>query len=985
MERRIVVMVPRDFKLVSESVKYVLATETQVFVTVMECPALEEVVTNVADIHRAVPVYLENSRLNWMATCDADSMKGIHRIQGYQITDDGTVKPCSLSTGVYGAVMLDDLAYFRKQGILLVGKAKSQTDVFYKWHAPHLNTIPLWNVFMDDGKLFKEFQRCLGGTIVQPINGESWKVAVVDVDAYMSKVHALDIKDAGDGVIITRHSMTLAYGGVIEDMYSFGLRILDHPVLKSVKGNLVSDKSLHEKYCRFLKIDPMSVDIILPKVAVKVGSVNVGDIIDVTNHIRFISYRTERVQSYGRITTVGACTLGKYALTVCDLINRFSNVDKITKLCSEVIEGNLSSYAKAVRAGQNSSVMAEVSAIALPIWKDDKWQIIKTKEHIDQLYSRVTSIHQKQVRKVKLKRTVNRRAYWTPGIELANKGNHTGAAIVRLRHGVIELPQDMWVGRTLGDFDGDDAVIIRISKFIYLIFRNPVNGPSSMFVGLEKGKVSVQDVPEWAMPLVRYHREVHSIPEPVKSKLVIADTLKGRVDQYMNTLLNAWCNSPLLGQATNRLYKSRIGEICVGNMFKPIQYAHDSAKIEFEVVKAIKSTLESSIGVHTYDGAITFGGKVTRAHCLAIEYIGKKIEQYNRDKLGGIFPPADLGKNTTAFHVWNLCTKYNYAGSYQHHMELIVDSLHTSIDSDESLVRRMPVVTSCKGYTPDQWINRDDTDVIVARAVCKQFAVNKTYYKLPAINLDVVRKINTMYMIFTAKRNPSEEVLSIVQVYLQKSFDNVRANNVRGDDLVKFKIDVAKTLFRRFMYAADGVSIDTIITKFRAGANILLGVRDIYDTSLRSFAYACIHAYIRAYIINQFSDERARMTALFETGLIVFGMNDGSAKSSRLFWQYFSTFNKDSMIALSNMWMDAQSKMSNTKLESVGLDVDMMADLFDHAHNVSFDDIGVTSGLDLDDLFDEECEFGHFPESDVYEDCCVVYSDEEDFDPNDLI
>lgn len=977
-------MVARDFKLVSESVKYVLATETQVYVTVTECPALEEIVTNVVDIHRAVPVYLENSRLNWMATCGSDSMGGIHRIQGYQISDDGTVKPCSLSTGVYGAVMLDDLAYFRKQSILLVGKAKSQTDVFYKWKNPHMNTIPLWNVFMDDGKLFKEFQRCLGGTIVQPINGESWRVAVIDVDAYMSKVHNLNIKDAGDGTIVTRHAMTLLYGGVVEDMYSFGLRILDHPILKSVKGNLVSDKSLHEKYCKFLKIDPMSVDIILPKVATKVGAVNVGDIIDVTDHVRFISYRTARVQEYGRITTVGACTLGKYALTVCDLISRFSNVDKITNLCSEVIEGNLSSYAKAVRAGQNSSVMAEVSAIALPIWKDDKWQIIKTKEHIDQLYSRVTSIHQKQVRKVKLKRTVNRRAYWTPSIEVANKGNHTGAAIVRLRKGVIELPQDMWVGRTLGDFDGDDAVIIRISKFVYLIFRNPVNGPSSMFVGLEKGKASVQDVPEWAMPLVRYHREVHSIPEPAKSKAVIADSLKGRVDQYMDTLLNAWCNAPLLGQATNRLYKDRISEICTGTIFKPIQYANDSAKIEFEVVKAIKSTLESSIGVHTYNGAIVFGGKVDRKHCIAIEYIGKMIEQYNRDKLDGIFSPVKL--EGAAVPVWDLCTKYNYAGSYENHMRLIVKSLDKSVALDESLVRRMPIVTATKGYAPDQWITRDDTDVTVARAVCKQFAVNKTYYKLPAINLDVVRKINTMYMIFTAKRNPSDEVLTIVQGYLQKSLDNVRANNVRGDDLVKFKIDVAKTLFRRFMYASDGVSIDTIIAKFRAGANILLGVRDIYDTALRSFAYACIHAYIRAYIVNQFSDERARMTALFETGLIVFGMNDGSAKSSRLFWQYFSTFNKESMIALSNMWMDAQSKMSNTKLESTGLDVDMMADLFDHAHNVSWDDIGATSGLDLDDLFDEECEFGDFPESDAFEDCCVVFSDDgEDFDPNDLI
>jgi hypothetical protein len=951
----------RSFVYNSKAAPFVFGTETKVFGRVLYDVNSDMYEYKLDNIERAVPAYLESSSLNWMATLDSAEMGGIHRIQGYELTEDGSIKPCQLSTGVWLSIMLDDIAYFRKQGILLVGKAKSQTDVFYKWVNPHMKTISLWQIFLEQGKLFKEFQRCLGGTIVVPTGVTTVNVAVVDCDAHIKSL-GMDIKDFGDGRIITKHHMTLAYGGVVEEMYSFGVRVLDHPVFTSVKGNLVSDESEFNKLCKFGNINPLDVDVIIPLSSVKVGNPELGKIYDITDYIRYISYRTERVQNMGRITTVGAMTLGRYATVICNLLGDYSAVDRITFLSSDVISGDLAAYAKAVRAGMNSSVMAEVSAIALPIWDgiEGRWTIIRVKEIVDQLYSRVVSIHQKQVRKVRLIGAMNLRAYCTSSIELANKDNYTGAFIVRRRKGVIEIPQDVWVGRTLGDYDGDDAVLVVIAKGVYIIFRNPVNGPSSIFIGLEKGKASVQDVPEWAMSLVRYHKQVKAIPEPAKSKVELPTTFKGFIDQYIESLANAAANGPLLGQATNNLYLGRLMEIVDCVMIKSMQYAWDAAKIEFEVVKAIKSTLGSTIKLDLLNKFVVFGGPVTVEHCDRIQSCGVMIDQFNSIKLDSIFPRPKL--EPMHEQVWEICSKFNYQCSYDQYMRNIVKFTNIVLSKDPSLVDRLPIVRVTSGYRPESWIAQNDADVLVAYSICREIAMQKRYYKLPLCDLNQVRKVNMMYMIFTAKRNPSDETINVVQTYLSKQLDNIRANNIRGEELVKAKIAVAKILFRKFMNVHEKYDFDDIIVGFQRGANILMGVRDLYDTQLRSFAYTCIHAYVRAYIVTKFSDEKARCSAMMETGRIVFGINNGRAKSSRLFWQYFSTFSKESMAYVSNMWCDAQTRIAGSEVCEIPMADDAMADLFEHAHNVMSDDIDNVNPVDLDDimmddmLFYDECE-----------------------------
>jgi hypothetical protein len=835
---------------------------------------------------------------------------------------------------------------------------------------------------MDQGKLFKEFQRCLGGTIVEPTESKVWNAVVFDMDDFCSHVTKQTIKNAGDGAILSKHDFSMAVGGAIEEQYSFGMRILDHEKIVSCKGNLNSHESLFKAICKYYGYNSNYVDILIPKSAVKVGGKDlmIGEIIDISDHIRFVSYRTEKVQSYGRITAVGACTLGKYAQVVCSMIGKFSNVDKIADLCSRVIEGDLSAYAKAVKAGMNSSVMAEVAAIALPIWKDDKWQLIKTKEHMDQLYSRVASIHQKQVRKVKLKGAINRRAYWSPAIEQANEDNHTGCYIVKVRKGTVEMPMSIWVDKTLGDFDGDDAVLLQIAKGVYIIFRNPVNGPSSMFVGIDKGKASVQDVPEWAMPLVKYHKVSKAVPEPPKGDAVVADTLKGRVNQYIETLINAWANAPLLGQATNNLYLQSILEVVNGCNPKAQTYADRAALIEFAIVKAIKSTLSADIKLSDLNKLCNFGAKVTPEHVSKLQLVGVMIDQINKMKLESIFPRPKLDAVTTK--VWDVCSKYNYQCTYEQYMRDIIGNVNELVKDEKSnLVNTMPIIRSTSGYNPQSWIKQDDTDVLIASLICREICSNKSYYKMPVADMDEVRKVNVMYMIFTSKRTPSDEIVVKLEQYLTERLNHIRSNNIKADALVREKVAIAKVLLRRFMGVGDKCSLDNIIDGFKKGANIIMGVRDIFDTQLRSFAYTCIHAYVKGYIISTFSDEAARCSAMFETGRIVFGMNNGRAKSSRLFWQYFSTFSKENMAKISNLWMASQSRINvNQVMDDNPLSDDMMADLFDHAHHVTYDDVANCSPVDLDCfVFDEGMDFDGFDDS--FNECMLV---EDDFDPLDI-
>ncbi len=382
---------------------------------------------------------------------------------------------------------------------MAISKAKSQQDIIYLVKDIHLKPVPLVNELLASGKLFKEFQRMLGTDQLLEVNAKKYIGLIVNLDRYYED-HGVSLKEAADGKLIAKSAVSLSFGGGIEEMYSFGMRIINHPRIRTCKGNVNFNVGEFNNICKWADVNPLDVDIIIPKVTVKVGNVQHKDIVDVSDYIRFVSYKTERTQSYARLSTVACITHAQYACVFSHLVNERSNVHKVTDLLSRVIEGNLDSYLKLLKGGMMSNdLLGAALNAAFPIMHTDAsnqfagWSLIRTTEIVNSLYGQVVAGH-KHVRKVRFRGGINRRASNNVAIEKLNIGNNTGTYIIDIKKGVVNIPQRAFLDLGLGDFDGDDVVMypVNVSKdrsiSIWLVGRNPMSGDTYLSVS-RKAKV----------------------------------------------------------------------------------------------------------------------------------------------------------------------------------------------------------------------------------------------------------------------------------------------------------------------------------------------------------------------------------------------------------------------------------------------------------------------------------------------------------------
>ena len=972
----------RVFKLVNNQEDMTLGKEVQVI-----CRWVGNDDINAALANKKPELVIESIEMkdayigvpsNWLRS---NGMHGVARIQGYLVDENWDVKPIPLSTGLYTAVLMHVVAMYRSQGILAITKAKSQQDIIYLVKDIHLNTVPLVNELLAGGKLFKEFQRMLGTDQLQPVQRKKFMALVVDLDKYYSD-NGVVLKEAADGKLICKSAVSLSFGGGLEEMYSFGMRIINHPKIRTCKGNMNFNVGEFNNICKWMDVDPLDFDVVIPIVTVKVGKVEHGDVLDVTDYIRFVSYKTERTQSYARLSTVACITHAQYSCVFSHLVNERSGVHKVTDLLSRVIEGNLDSYLKLLKGGMmaNDLLGAALNA-AFPIMHTDEsgqfagWSLIRTPEIVNSVYGQVVAGH-KHVRKVKIKGGINRRASNNVEIEKLNVGNETGAYIIDIKKGVVNIPQRVFLDLGLGDFDGDDVVMYPInvtkdrSVQIYLVGRNPMSG-NTCFIGIQKGKGSVQDVPEWAEPLLKFHKKVTSLPEaPEKIKDVIPTDLKGQVNHYVTSLFNAALNGPGLGMVTNRIYKKRIDQIVKADYPTPMSIVIDAHTLENKVVKAIKSNLENELTPQFFEGhfKMKFGSDLSSNDYLTkLMLTGDVLDANNAERYDSIYKSTLLTGDSE--RIWDLCSKFMYQSTYRNYMFDIVANANL-LAKNERYKSFIPIVAACSGYNPDKWIEVEPTDVLKAREVCRAIIGDKRKYGLVNCDVKIVDKVNSFYSIFTSKKDVSGEYLGKVQGYIYARMMEVSREGIKGEDLVKFKQRVAKALLNMFMGLDQGLSADQVYHEYKVNhRQIIMGVRNIQDVRMRTFAYACIHTYIKAYIKHYFVDTNARTTAMFEVGSRVFGIDNGRLKSNRLFWLFASTFTKDEVMVISKLWCDVQPSLKHVAADKAYSDV-LMNDALDHGYSIEDAiDVDVFSPVDIYDNAGDD-EFGY--DEDDY----------EDFDPN---
>jgi hypothetical protein len=193
----------------------------------------------------------------------------------------------------------------------------------------------------------------------------------------------------------------------------------------------------------------------------------------------------------------------------------------------------------------------------------------------------------------------------------------------------------------------------------------------------------------------------------------------------------------------------------------------------------------------------------------------------------------------------------------------------------------------------------------------------------------------------------------------------ISSDSIKGDDLAKFKQRVAKVLLNSFMGLDQSLNADQVYHEYKVNhRQIIMGVRNIQDVRLRTFAYACIHAYIKAYIKHHFTDVNARTTAMFDIGSRVFGIDNGRLKSNRLFWLFASTFTKDEVMSISKMWCDVQVDTKHV-IASRAYDENLMGEALNMAYYA-------------DDVIDHEV----FSPVDLYQD--DVDFEDDSFDSSDL-
>lgn len=899
--------------------------------------------------------------LNWMY--DQDAIVGMVRFRftGYDSNRRRLVE-VNPTLGVYGAALEYVKAYFRKHAMIVVGKVKSKKDVLYLWKDPHKGTIPEWAGLLSAGKMFKEFQRYIGNRVL--LHDGSVRVLFYNADED-AKAVGLDIKEAGDGGCYMSHSVASIFGERDVLLDALGIRILNWKSgtksITTCKGKADTNQSEFNRICDTFNIDPNTVDLVIPLVNLKVSTgIEAGDIVTLPQeNFRLISYIDPKRQNMGSLNLVTTVTLQQYAGIICELIDRHApHLDEDVAILKGVMAGDTAAYSKLVSKGTNSSVNAEVCGLAFPIWKDGAWRMPRLNDYINYLFDRVAAYYRQHIRKVKLVGGLNRRAAYSRQVELWNKDNKTGAYIVKFHKQSLYVPQEVMVCRTLGDYDGDNLTACKISNGVYLIWRYPIVGPNSMFIGIEKGK-TVQDVPEWARPLVNAHKKMPIPAAAPKGDKPVITTFTEGVDEFYNQLTNALAASPLLGQCTNRLIRNNIHRVVNNCPINHAALAKEAADLENKAVKSIKSNLDTSEDALSSQKHQQLLAQVNILDTdnpklyQILNTISMRFEKYNQTKQNEIFD-IQYNDDTDPLQraVWDMCSKASNTSKKL--MEILVTNTNYVYENKPELATTIPIVRALQefiNFDITSMVTPDASDAVDMAHICSYITKNRYTFgfdgDIATINriTNDIKDINFMTTIFVPVRNLDKIAMSKLVDVAERARAHILNNNVTGDKRRELMVKFARTV----IYATMGLleykdpsqmDVNLPLQMFRnrtdqygrflSSSDVKAGVMNIEDEDLRSFVFSALSSYMRWYIKDSLDRTIDRFHLMLNIGTTSFYESKRKVASPRLWNLCYSaipTSNEDveALHYCSSIWCEAVLKFNelDSNIKAPDFDDDM--------------------------------------------------------------
>jgi hypothetical protein len=816
--------------------------------------------------------------------------------------DDGTLTPftfrgyiynsykkrwdeCQIPHEIFLGVLKNVIEEHRKFGKILLGKGKMQDETMFVWSDAHKGTIPFLYDLLMTGKLFKELQRLFSiDTIKADFKKPYIRILFVDFKKFGINVPS---GKPGDGAMITRWAFKTNKGYVS----SCGIRILEDKKIQTFKGATTCDPHQFAVICKLMKVNPETIDCISTILNVKVGDVEHGEIYDVpVGHFKVVSYSSERSLKRAKITTVGTSTLGPYAKVIVDLMKEHSNVQDQANIVKAAAALDFKALMHLMMAPSNrtDTKSNECAALTMPIIVDGSWSIPKTENNVRQMFERAVSHHEQFVRKASAHKESktgvkagNAIATWSLDVEQWNKNNRSGSYIVKFSGQSMYIPQSFW-DLTLGDFDKDHVFYYQVKKGVFVAYRNPINGPASMAVCIQKGKATNADVPEYLHPLMEAHRQLKYVPEPPKDADKKITNMSEAVDDYFRTFWNAAMNAPGVGMATNRLYAERINQITIDEKPSLNQLATDAANIEYLFVKGIKS----QAGIGAIDPTAQF--KVIRTHM--------------KKKLDSFMPKAEMDDDAKA--VWGLCSKqFSHAPGAAAEFLTSMSASATAIGKCEDIERltdSIPIVYATRPYDGMAVAKAVPKHTVEMAKMCNYILTKCTDNKK---KVAAKRWANALLKFYNRTTNGKfhETQTQVLFEFLQDL--QTDCGNLSGDALKNRKLKAAKEIEDICLMGTDDSSV--------------CGLSYIQDDILRAIGWRCINAHMKAGVAK-FGSALDQLLIACWVGTMVFKMqmNDYGKVMGSSGGLFYTCITPESMQEISRYWMEmALEKSGVTEAE----------------------------------------------------------------------
>ena len=162
---------------------------------------------------------------------------------------------------------------------------------------------------------------------------------------------------------------------------------------------------------------------------------------------------------------------------------------------------------------------------------------------------------------------------------------------------------------------------------------------------------------------------------------------------------------------------------------------------------------------------------------------------------------VNLEKYPDATQIWDLCSKYNYSETYRKYLERIVNAAKTV---SEKYSKTLPICMATKGLANvTSYIDITSTDVVDANKVCASISKNHKQLGLESVNQQDVDMVNTLYTIFTSRKNPMADKYYQVTDMLLASLMEVRKNGYQKEELANTRTKTANKLLRMLMDAPE--------------------------------------------------------------------------------------------------------------------------------------------------------------------------------------